>query len=263
MILTYLLHEESIVNLNKQINQQTFPYISVVVPAYNEQNWIELTLQSLADYLQKEFKTWEILVVDDGSQDETRVICEQLSSQIPNLTYLRNEPNAGKGYSVRRGMLAATGAIRFFMDADMPFELDILQTMVKELETEQDVVIGARDLPGSTLIGVPFIRFLAGQIFSLLVRLFAIKGISDTQCGLKGFRAGAAEAIFSRTTINDFGMDVEVLFIAQRLGLRITRIPVRMTGFRGDSRVHLLKDSLNMFFELLLIRWNALRGLYR
>jgi dolichyl-phosphate beta-glucosyltransferase len=263
MISTNLHPEETAVNSHERTKPTSQPFISVVVPAYNEQNWIELTLRSLSDYLQQEFKRWEILVVDDGSQDETPQICENLSRQNDKMIYLRNEKNSGKGYSVRRGMQTAKGDVRFFMDADMPFELDILPVMVKALETDQDVVIGARDLPGSTLIGVPFIRFVAGQAFSLLVRLFAIKGISDTQCGLKGFRADAAEAIFSRTTINDFGMDVEVLFIAQRLGLNITRIPVHMTGFRGESRVHLIKDSLNMFFELILIRWNALWGRYK
>lgn len=238
------------------------PQISVVIPAYNEQNWIELTVQALVAFLAKEFKTWEIIVVDDGSGDRTQEICEQFSQKLKTFVYLRNVKNTGKGFSVRRGMQTANGEIRFFMDADMPFELDVLSSMVHALETDCDITVGARDLPGSTLIGVPFIRFVAGQVFSWLVRLFAVKGISDTQCGLKGFRAPAAEAIFSRTTINDFGMDVEVLFIAQHLGYRIQRVPVRMTGFRGDSRVHLLKDSANMFWELLLIRWKALRGTY-
>ena len=238
------------------------PEISVVIPAYNEEQWIELTLRSLADYLPRLTSSWEILVVDDGSGDGTRDLCQQFAQDMDNFIYLRNEHNSGKGYSVRRGMLAARGKLRFFMDADMPFELDIFQTMQQALVAENDIVIGARDLPGSTLIGVPFIRFVAGQAFSVLVGLFAVKGISDTQCGLKGFRAPVAEAIFSRTTIDDFGMDVEVLFIAQHLEYRIARIPVRMTGFRGESRVHLFRDSLNMFFELLLIRCNALRGVY-
>lgn len=246
-----------------QSDKNTNPQISVVIPAYNEQNWIELTLQSLVSFLGKEFNGWEIIVVDDGSEDDTQKICERFSQEMAQVVYLRNAKNSGKGFSVRRGMQAARGEKRFFMDADMPFELDVLLTMYNALATECDIAIGARDLPGSTLIGVPFTRFLAGQIFSLLVRLFAVKGISDTQCGLKGFTAQAAEAIFSRTTINDFGMDAEVLFIAQHLDYRIQRVPVRMTGFRGNSRVHLLKDSINMFLELLLIHWKALRGVYR
>ncbi|RJQ39563.1 MAG: glycosyltransferase [Anaerolineaceae bacterium] len=250
-------------NIRPDKKHDPVPQISVVIPAYDEQNWIELTVKSLATFLEKEFKSWEIIVVDDGSGDDTKDICEQFALKINNFMYLRNAKNSGKGFSVRRGMQAARGEKRYFMDADMPFELDVFLTMQNALESECDITVGARDLPGSTLIGVPFIRFLAGQIFSLLVRLFAVKGISDTQCGLKGFRAQAAEAIFSRTTINDFGMDVEVLFIAQHLGYRIMRIPVRMTGFRGDSRVRLIKDSANMFLELLLIRWNALRGIYR
>jgi dolichyl-phosphate beta-glucosyltransferase len=248
--------------LTEKSHPPTVPEISVVIPAYNEEQWIDLTVRSLADYLPKLASSWEILVVDDGSQDGTGELCAQFVQDMDEFVYLRNEHNSGKGYSVRRGMLAAQGKLRFFMDADMPFELDIFQIMQQTLVAENDIVIGARDLPGSTQIGVPFIRFVAGQVFSVLVGLLAVKGISDTQCGLKGFRAPVAEAIFSRTTIDDFGMDVEVLFIAQHLGYRITRIPVRMTGFRGESRVHLLRDSLNMFFELLLIRWNALRGVY-
>ncbi|NMB62329.1 MAG: glycosyltransferase [Chloroflexi bacterium] len=248
--------------LTEMSHLPAIPEISVVIPAYNEEQWIDLTVRSLADYLPKLTGSWEILVVDDGSQDGTGRLCQQFTQELDNFIYLRNEHNSGKGLSVRRGMLAARGKLRFFMDADMPFELDIFQTMQQALVAENDIVIGARDLPGSTLIGVPFIRFVAGQIFSVLVGLFAVRGISDTQCGLKGFRAAVADAVFSRTTIDDFGMDVEILFIAQRLGYRIQRIPVRMTGFRGESRVHLFRDSLNMFFELLLIRWNALRGVY-
>lgn len=248
---------------NKQSASLNSPQISLVIPAYNEQSWIELTIKSLSAYLQKEFESWEIIVVDDGSSDETQYICEQFIGTIENFTYLKNAKNSGKGFSVRRGMQAARGNTRIFMDADMPFELDVLRTMVAALQKDWDVTIGARDMPGSTLVGVPFIRFIAGQVFGWLVHLFAVKGINDTQCGLKGFRAQAAEETFSRTTINDFGMDVEVLFIAQHLGYRIQRIPVRMTGFRGDSRVHLFKDSLNMFLELILIRWKALRGIYR
>ena len=263
MICGWRKNEGAALNQTEKSNICPTPEMSVIIPAYNEEKWIALTIQNLSIFLQQEFSDWEILIVDDGSTDSTRSICEEYQERIKNLTYLCNEKNSGKGYSVRRGMLTARGKYRFFMDADLPFELEVLRTMNDELSQKSDIAIGARDLPGSTLIGVPFIRFLAGQIFSLLVGLFAVKGISDTQCGLKGFRAAAAEAIFSRTTINDFGMDVEVLFIAQRLGYTITRIPVRMTGFRGDSRVHLFKDSLNMFFELLLIRWKALTGKYR
>jgi len=238
------------------------PQVSVVIPAFNEQDWIKLTIESLAAFLTKEFETWEIIVVDDGSTDRTQLICEEFIHTIENFFYLRNPKNSGKGFSVRRGMQVAHGEIRYFMDADMPFELDAFQAMQEALKTECDIAVGARDLPGSTLVDVPFSRFLAGHVFSWLVSILAVENISDTQCGLKGFRSVAAEEIFSRATINDFGMDVEVLFIAQHLGYRIKRIPVRMTGFRGDSRVHLVKDSINMFLELILIRWNACRGIY-
>ncbi|HEY59391.1 MAG TPA: glycosyltransferase [Anaerolineae bacterium] len=241
------------------------PELSVIIPVYNEQELIGLTLESLFSYMAKNYGLCEVVIVDDGSTDSTIEIVKQVDKPPTGKVAFRillNEVNRGKGFSLRRGMLAAKGAVRIFIDADMPFELDAMTNIYHKVSTGCPIVVGARDLPGSTLVSVPFMRFLAGQIFSLLVQLFVFRGVRDTQCGLKGFDKKAATEVFKRTTIDDFGIDVELLFIARKLGFVIERVPVRMTGFRGDSRVNLLYDSIKMFLELLLIRWNDLRGLY-
>ena len=252
--------------MKNQPKSQTNTMISIVIPAFNEGELIAKTIRGLFAYLDDHFSSAEIILVDDGSTDETAVLAQKefprTNPQI-TLALLQNQKNKGKGYAIQRGMFAAKGEVCIFMDADSPFELDALSFIADLIQASNPIVVGARDLPGSTLVNVPFMRFLAGQLFSVLVQLFAVKGIRDTQCGLKGFCAKAVKEIFPLITLHDFAFDVELLFIAQRLGYEIKRIPVRMTGFRGDSRVNLLKDSLIMFFDLFKIRINAMRGLYR
>lgn len=251
--------------MNKRTSIQEKPFLSIIIPAFNEQKLIGVTIENLINYLEEKFPLSEIVLVDDGSTDDTVSIVQEKYQKLKARTLIRiceNGENVGKGYSVKKGMLRAHGEIRLFMDADMPFELDVLPQIIQSINQGIPIVVGARDLPGSTLVNVPFLRFIAGQVFSLLVQLFAFKGISDTQCGLKAFRAEAAQKIFSLITLNDFAFDVEALFIARKLGYEIKRVPVRMTGFRGDSRVHIIKDSLMMFVDLLRIRLNNLKGLY-
>ena len=238
---------------------------SIVIPAFNEKKLIGITLQTLIDHITNNQLNFEIIVVDDGSSDQTQEIVKSyIKEQQGKLSILliENATNHGKGFVLRKGMLAATGQVCIFMDADLPFELNIIQDIYSKINSGCQVVVGSRDLPGSTLVGVPFARFLAGQIFSLLVQLIAFKGIRDTQCGVKGFSIEAVKKIFPVSRINDFGIDVELLFIAKKYGFKTCKIPVRMTGYRGDSRIKLFGDSIKMFLDLLLIRWNDLIGKY-
>jgi dolichyl-phosphate beta-glucosyltransferase len=238
---------------------------SIVIPAYNEEKLISITLNSLAKYILKNKLTCEIIVADDGSSDQTVPLVKDFISQqkgrVP-IRLLENSSNHGKGYVLRQGMLSAAGEVAIFMDADLPFELDIINGILSRVGSECQVAIGSRVMPGSTLVDVPFIRFIAGQVFSWFVQLLAFKGIRDTQCGVKGFRLDVAKRIFPLSRINDFGLDVELLFLAKKFGYSICPLPVRMTGFRGDSRVRLFDDSLKMFWELVQIRWNDLTGRY-
>jgi dolichyl-phosphate beta-glucosyltransferase len=239
--------------------------ISLIIPAYNEAGLIGVTLQTLMDYLNTKKIHYQIIVVDDGSTDDTAKLAFKFVNDTGDkgqLIILKNDRNRGKGYSLKKGFLAANGSIRLFIDADLPYEKETIDQILTQLNSGCDVAIGARDLPGSTMVGVPFMRFLAGQLFSLCVQLFAFRGIHDTQCGLKGFSAAAATNIFSRSIIDDFGIDVELLFLAKKFGYYICRIPVKMTGFRSESRIRLVRDSIRMFIELFQIRFHDLVGKY-
>jgi dolichyl-phosphate beta-glucosyltransferase len=238
---------------------------SIVIPAYNEEKLISVTLASLADYISQHQLDCELVVVDDGSADKTVAMVKhfiQQGGKELKVQLIENEVNHGKGYVIRQGMLSTTGEVAIFMDADLPYELDIIGGMLAGVGSEFQVVVGSRVLPGSTLVEVPFFRFLAGQVFSWFVQLIAFKGIRDTQCGVKAFRQDVVKKIFPLSKINDFGIDVELLFLAKKFGYRIRPLPVRMTGYRGDSRVRLFSDSAKMFWELLLIRWHDWTGQY-
>lgn len=236
--------------------------LSLIVPAYNEQELIVASLETLDQFLQVRFVGYEILVVDDGSTDETVDRVRRFSGTRPNVRLLEQVTNQGKGRAIQRGVLESRGDYIFFMDADLPYDLAAVDVFMTALRSKYDLAIGSRHMQGSKIRGVPALRYLSGQVFSLLVALLMFPGIRDTQCGLKGFRAEAARQIFKRVRIRKFGFDVEALFIARKRKYAILPIPVQMTGFRPDSRVRLLLDSSRMFADLFSIRWNDLRGKY-
>jgi len=238
--------------------------ISIVIPAYNEQNRLPDTLRRIADYLRHgDWAFHEILVVDDGSKDATARVAEEFAGDCPNVRILRNPGNRGKGFSVRHGMLEARGDWRLFSDAD-------LSTPIEELEKlwcaagrgQNEIAIGSRALDRS-LIGVhqPGYRETMGRFFNAAMRAATGLDISDTQCGFKLFRDDVAREVFSRQLLERFGFDAEVLFIAARLGYRIAEVPVRWNHVEG-STVGML-TGLHAFVELARIRANSLRGKYR
>jgi len=240
------------------------PFVSIIIPAFNETKWIAATLDGLCSFLVNDFPESELILVDDGSTDNTSEVIEswlKKSHSIP-LIVLKNEKNLGKGYSVRRGMLFAKGTFRIFIDADLPFDLKAIHSMVHAYKSGEKIVIGNRNDPNSSIPEIRFARRAAGYFYALLVQILLKDPISDTQCGLKGFSADAAQTIFSRTRINGFGFDVETLYLAQKKGFHPYRIPVRMKENRPESRVHLVKDSMKMFVNLFSVIWNDLCGYY-
>lgn len=241
---------------------QISPELSLVIPAYNEQQMIAATLETLLQFLQVRFASFEILVVDDGSTDETAHVVRQFTGNCPNIRLLEQGTNQGKGRAIQRGVHESQGEYILFMDADLPYDLAAVDVFMTALRSKYDLAIGSRHMPGSKIRGVPLLRYFSGQVFSLLVAVLMFPGIRDTQCGLKGFRAEAARQIFKRVSIRKFGFDVEALYIARKRKYAILPIPVQMTGFRSDSRVRLLHDSSRMFLDLFTIRWNDLRGKY-
>lgn len=240
------------------------PEVSITLPAYNEQSLIAGTLASLDAFLAERFARYEIIVVDDGSSDQTAEIVRRWQAGPgAQVHILVNDANYGKGYSIQRGMLQCTGQMIVFMDADLPYELEAIVSFRQALQNGSDLAIGSRVLPGSHIEGVPALRFAAGQIFSWLVQALLFRGLPDTQCGFKAFTAQAARQIFPYLTITGFGFDVELLYLARKFGFKIQPVPVRMADdYRRDSRVRLVRDSLRMFLDLFRVRWNDLRGRY-
>lgn len=235
-------------------------FISVVVPAYNEEAAIVQTLSGLLQYLRARRTAHEIIVVDDGSKDGTLDRVHSLVTVGAPVVLLRNAANVGKGYAVRRGMLRAQGRYAFFMDADASYPAEELDDMIVELDNGYDLVIGSRALPESKLeVRPPLIRYTAGQVYAGLIGLLVFPGIADTQCGFKGFRKEVAHDLFSRLTLSGFAFDVEFSFLARKYGYKIRMVPVTLRFNATDSRVRLLRDSLAMFLDLFKIRFNDAR----
>ena len=242
----------------------TSPDLSVLIPAYNEEALIVNTLDCLKAYLSARSEKYEIIVVDDGSQDKTAAhIQDWQRSNDADLYLLVNGKNMGKGFSIQRGVMESRGNYVIFIDADLPYELYAIDDFLEALRSGYDLAVGSRVLPGSQVRGVPIVRYAAGQIFSWMVQAVLFRGLPDTQCGFKSFTSKAAREIFQRTTIGGFGFDVEMLFIARKLKFAVQPIPVHMIEHRHRSRVRLMIDSLKMFANLFMVRLNDLQGKYK
>jgi len=238
--------------------------LSIVIPAFNEQARLPETLRRIESYVQAlNLNFHEILVVDDGSTDATLEGVRRFSEINPCIRSLRNPGNHGKGYSVRHGMLDARGEWALFTDADLSTPIEEFQKLwCAAVRERAEIAIGSRALDRS-LIGVhqPGFRETAGKFFNSVMRVAIGLQIADTQCGFKLFRSDVARRVFSRQRLERFGFDVEVLFIAQRLGYRIAEVPVRWNHSEG-SKVRMM-SGLHAFVELGIIRANAARGFYR
>jgi dolichyl-phosphate beta-glucosyltransferase len=236
-------------------------HLSVVIPAYNEERRILKTLERVAAYLQEQEYGSEVIVVDDGSRDRTVDVVASFQVRHP-VRLLRNEVNRGKGYSVRRGVMNARGRYILFSDADLSTPIEELEKFWPEFEGGADVVIGSRALPESEiLVHQPRYRELMGRVFNICVQAVALPGLRDTQCGFKAFTQKAARIVFSRQSIEGWGFDAEILFIARLHGLTIREVPVRWLNSE-ESKINSLSDSVRMFRELLSIRWKNRKGLY-
>jgi len=238
--------------------------LSIVIPAYNEGHRVGATLDAVAAFLAERGIAGEVVVVDDGSDDDTAEVVARYAESHPQVRLLRNERNRGKGYSVRKGVLASRGSVVLFCDADGSAPIGEAPKLLALLEAgDADVVVGSRALPGSDLVRPqPWPRRLMGWVFRNLVRLVVMRGFRDTQCGFKAFRREVAQEVFPRQTLDGFAFDVEILFVARRLGYRVIEVPVRWLD-SGDTRVRPARDSLRMLLDLFRIRLRALRGGYR
>jgi dolichyl-phosphate beta-glucosyltransferase len=236
------------------------PRLSVVIPAYNEERRLPESLGRIRAFLEARAESFEILVADDGSRDATAAVAAAEGG--PALRVLRSDRNRGKGHAVRRGMLAARGERRLMTDADLSTPLEELPALEARLDAGFDVAIGSRAVRGARIeVHQSLFRETAGRAFNVLVRLLLLPGVRDTQCGFKLYTARAAQAAFERVRLDGFSFDVEALYVARRLGLRMTEVPVL---WRNDAatRVGGLSGAL-AFLDLLRIRLNGMRGRYR
>jgi dolichyl-phosphate beta-glucosyltransferase len=238
------------------------PDLSIVIPAYNEELRLPATLERLAEYLPTLGLQTEVLIVDDGSRDRTAAVAASFAGKITGLRVLSNGTNRGKGYSVRHGMLEATGELVLFTDADLSAPIEESDKLISALKNGYDVAIGSRAMNRSLISTHESVfREFAGIIFNKIVRVVLWLPFVDTQCGFKAFRRERCRIIFELQRIEGFGFDPELLYLARHYGLRAIEIPVRW-GHSPDTKVSMLRDSFKMFIDIFAIRWNALSGKY-
>jgi dolichyl-phosphate beta-glucosyltransferase len=254
------------------------PYLSIVIPVYNERKRLGKSVPALLQYFAGQSYTYEFVIVDDGSSDGTadlarelfarrasarRASAQRASAPAPAVRVVESRPNRGKGHAVKVGMLEARGKVRLFCDADLSTPPSEIEHFWPWLEAGYKVVIGSRKMPGARIERhQPLWRESLGKVFTWLTNQIATRGISDITCGFKCFTAESARQVFSRSVVNDWSFDAEILFIAQRLGYRIKEVPVTWHDTPG-TKVRLWKDAIRSLQGLMRIRLNGMKGLYK
>jgi dolichyl-phosphate beta-glucosyltransferase len=236
------------------------PFLSIVVPAYNEAGRIRDTLERVCRFKASKPYSIELMVVDDGSTDQT----VEIVSGFPGIRLVRNDRNHGKGFTVRHGVLEARGEFVLFADADLSTPIEEADKLLSALQSSgADAAVGSRALQRE-LIGIhqPWVREMAGRFFNLLVRAFTGLRVLDTQCGFKLFKRSTTRRAFERMRVEGFGFDPELLFLIERGGGRVVEVPVRWNDSPA-TKVRFLRDSTRMFLDLIALRWRAFRGKYK
>jgi glycosyltransferase involved in cell wall biosynthesis len=239
-----------------------FPKYSIVIPAYNESARIPATLLSVVTFLRANQYSAEVVVVDDGSTDNTADVVRAFATNAPEVRLLQNPGNHGKGYSVRSGLLQALGEVVMFTDSDLSAPFEEAPLLFAAIEKGADIAIGSRWLEsGRQTHRQPLYRQFFGRCFNAVTRGVMGLRFADTQCGFKAFTRQAAQTVFQLQTIEGWGFDPEILFIALKRGYKVVEVPV---SWAHDERTRMsyLKDGIKMLEEIAIIRWNALRGRY-
>jgi glycosyltransferase involved in cell wall biosynthesis len=236
------------------------PFLSIVIPALNEANRLPATLQKIEAFLATQSYAAEVVIVENGSADNTVQVVQDWMNDHPYVRLFAGEPR-GKGRAVKRGMLEARGEYRFICDADLSMPIEEVAKFLPPIRSDYDVAIGSREVAGAKRIGEPAHRHFIGRINNLLVKLFAVNEFEDTQCGFKMFHRTAAEDLFSVQRMNGIGFDVELLYIALRRNYKILEVPVNWY-YNAESKMKLIQDSLAFIREMFEIRRNWKAGLY-
>ena len=238
----------------------TAPFVSIIIPAHNEETRLPHTLEQVLAFLEQQPYTSEVVVVENGSEDRTFEIAKGFARQHPSLRVIR-EAERGKGLAVRRGMLEVRGEYRFMCDADLSMSIDQLNHFLPPTTQNVDIAIGSREAAGALRFDEPPYRHIGGRIINLAIRLLILPGLQDTQCGFKCFTAAAAEQTFKLQTLHGWSFDIELLYIARRRGLTIREIPIQWR-FNSQTKLSAVQDALRMLRDIFCIHRNALRGDY-
>lgn len=234
--------------------------LSIVIPAYNEERRLPDSLEQIDRFVQAQGYGVEVIVVDNNSSDGTPDVVRAAAAGRPYMRLLY-EPVQGKGAAVKTGMLDAQGDYLFICDADLSMPIEEVSKFVPPVLNGHDVAIASREAPGAHRFDEPEYRHLMGRVFNFIVRVLALPHIQDSQCGFKVFRRDVAHEIFPLQTIDGWGFDVEVLFIARQRGYEVVEVPINW-HYRTQSRIHPLRDAVNMLAEVLCVRLNSWRGRY-
>jgi glycosyltransferase involved in cell wall biosynthesis len=237
------------------------PELSIVIPAFNEELRLPETLSRISSYVRASKRETEVIVVDDGSTDRTSDVANSFRGELRGLRVLANNENRGKGFSVRHGMMEANGRIVLFTDADLSAPIEEADKLLTAL-ADHDVAIGSRALNrGLISVRQSIFREYAGMVFNFIVRAILRLPFVDTQCGFKAFRSEPCRVIFQQQRVERFGFDPELLYLARHHGLRSVEIPVRW-AHSPATKVSMWRDSIQMFLDVFIIRWNAVMGRY-
>jgi glycosyltransferase involved in cell wall biosynthesis len=235
------------------------PFLSIIIPAFNEEQRLPNTLEQVLAFLQAQSYQSEILVIENASQDKTFQVAEQFaaqhhSEQLPILVL--REAVQGKGAAVKRGIFTARGEYRFMCDADLSMPVTEINRFIPPNLEQFEISIASREAPGAVRHNEPTYRHLVGRVFNTLIRLLALPGLNDTQCGFKCFKASIAEELFNEMTITGWSFDVEILYLAQQRSYRIVEIPIPWY-YNPDSHISVVKDSMQMALDIFKIRFRS------
>lgn len=236
------------------------PFLSIVIPAHNEEIRLPRSLGQIFTFLKKQSYSSEIIVVENGSSDRTLELAQEFASTHPGLIVI-HEDKKGKGNAVQRGMLAARGAYRFICDADLSMPIEEVEKFLPPALHDYDLAIASREARGSIRYNEPTYRHWGGRAINLVIRALILPGLKDTQCGFKCFRGEIADKLFRQQTLTGWSFDIELLYIARRKQMQVKEIPIQWY-YGTDSKVNAVRDALRMIGDIFRIHINAWRGRY-
>jgi len=238
----------------------TTPFLSIVIPAYNEEHRLPRTLEQIFAYLEEQTYSAEVLVIENGSTDNTLQVAKRFAEKHSNLRVF-SEIQSGKGNAIQKGMLEAEGQYRFMCDVDLSMPVEELSKFIPATNQSFDIAIASREAEGAVRYHEPEYRHIGGRLINFAIRLLILPGLNDTQCGFKCFRADVVESIFPSQRISGWSFDIEILFIARKRGYKIEEVPIHWY-FDPETKLRATSDAIRMLRDIFLIHINNLRHFY-